>query len=537
MIGADARVPAMVLMRAPLGQRGSWAPTVLNAAQCVGWAIFELLIIATAVAALSDELLRLPGAVALDARVRRRRARARAARPDRLRAQVRAQVRGLGGARVAALPDLVGARRRRLRRALGPRGRGRLRRCSTASTSSSRSPSRGSRSPPTTRASRATAASAFWGTAVGYLLAEHLAVALGAILFFSRDVTDPAALPVAVAAGGLGAVLALLAVTVDETDEAFANAYSAAVSIQNLAPRAAAAGAPRRRRGRRDGRRADDRPALLPELPAHARLVLRAALRRPARRLARGGLALPRAGRLRRARRPLGDARRLDRRLRALPVAAPRRPVAGGSTRSARAPTSAIGATLPSFAVSFALGLAVATLGRRRVLEFGAVRGIAVDREPRAGHDRRRPPARRRRALPRRAGAAAPRRRLADRGALGRGRPPRARRAAGRARRSRGRWLPAPSTTTLRDPLPRRGARDVDRRPGLAVDARGRAGGRPGRVGAGRRPDARATSRPTCSRRSPATAGSRSTARRSSGPRWPGRSCSTPTSTRRCSAT
>ena len=56
MIGADARVPAMVLMRAPLGQRGSWGPTVLNAAQCIGWAIFELLIIATAVAALSDEL-------------------------------------------------------------------------------------------------------------------------------------------------------------------------------------------------------------------------------------------------------------------------------------------------------------------------------------------------------------------------------------------------------------------------------------------------------------------------------------------------
>jgi purine-cytosine permease-like protein len=33
-------------------------------------------------------------------------------------------------------------------------------------------------------------------------------------------------------------VLALAAVTVDETDEAFANVYSTAVSIQNLAPRA-----------------------------------------------------------------------------------------------------------------------------------------------------------------------------------------------------------------------------------------------------------------------------------------------------------
>ena len=56
LIGADGRVPAMVLMRAPLGRAGSAAPTVLNAAQCVGWAIFELLIIATAVAALSEEL-------------------------------------------------------------------------------------------------------------------------------------------------------------------------------------------------------------------------------------------------------------------------------------------------------------------------------------------------------------------------------------------------------------------------------------------------------------------------------------------------
>ena len=78
--------------------------------------------------------------------------------------------------------------------------------------------------------------SAFWGTAGGYFLAGTWMWVLGAILFFSRDITDPAALPVAVAAGGLGAVLALLAVTADETDEAFANSYSAAVSIQNLAP-------------------------------------------------------------------------------------------------------------------------------------------------------------------------------------------------------------------------------------------------------------------------------------------------------------
>ena len=54
-IGADARVPGMVLMRAPLGQ-GSYLPTGINVVQGIGWSVFELLIIATAAAALSDEL-------------------------------------------------------------------------------------------------------------------------------------------------------------------------------------------------------------------------------------------------------------------------------------------------------------------------------------------------------------------------------------------------------------------------------------------------------------------------------------------------
>src|SRR6185503_3458746 len=43
LIGADARVPSMVLQRAPLGRRGSYVATVLNVAQCMGWAIFELI--------------------------------------------------------------------------------------------------------------------------------------------------------------------------------------------------------------------------------------------------------------------------------------------------------------------------------------------------------------------------------------------------------------------------------------------------------------------------------------------------------------
>ena len=42
----------------------------------------------------------------------------------------------------------------------------------------------------------------------------------------------------AVAGGGVASALALLALTVDETDEPFANVYSAAVSLQNLFPAA-----------------------------------------------------------------------------------------------------------------------------------------------------------------------------------------------------------------------------------------------------------------------------------------------------------
>src|SRR3954447_25130863 len=55
-IGTDARVPAMVLMRAPLGQRGSYLATGLNVVQCLGWSVYELIIIASASAALSDRV-------------------------------------------------------------------------------------------------------------------------------------------------------------------------------------------------------------------------------------------------------------------------------------------------------------------------------------------------------------------------------------------------------------------------------------------------------------------------------------------------
>jgi NCS1 family nucleobase:cation symporter-1 len=236
MIGADGRVPAMVLLRAPLGRRGSALPTVLNAAQCVGWAIFELLIIATAAAALSDEVLGfraqwawtlLFGGAAL--------ALALVGPIDVVRKVLRkfaiwAVLASLLYLTWWALEDAG------LRSLLDRPGEGGSSVLEGVDLVVAITVSWIPLAADYTRFSRSRAA-AFWGTGGGYLAASVWLWALGAVLFFSRDVTDPAALPVAVAAGGVGATLALLAVTVDETDEAFANVYSTAVSIQNLAPR------------------------------------------------------------------------------------------------------------------------------------------------------------------------------------------------------------------------------------------------------------------------------------------------------------
>src|SRR5581483_11323667 len=48
LIGADVGVPTMVLLRPVLGIRGSYLPTVLNVVQLIGWATFEVIVMAQA---------------------------------------------------------------------------------------------------------------------------------------------------------------------------------------------------------------------------------------------------------------------------------------------------------------------------------------------------------------------------------------------------------------------------------------------------------------------------------------------------------
>ena len=235
-IGTDARVPGMVLMRAPLGRRGSYLPTGVNVLQGLGWTVFELLIIATAAAALSDELfgfraqwlwtlvfgafalvLALLGPIGFVRRFVRR--VAVWAVPVGL---VYLTWWALDGADLGALWDAPGT--------------GGLSVWQGADLVVAVTVSWTPLAADYTRFSTTRRAGGL-GTGIGYFVPDAWLLSLGVVLVLSRDLTDASALPAAVVAGGFAAILALFALLVTETDEAFANTYSAAVSLQNLLPR------------------------------------------------------------------------------------------------------------------------------------------------------------------------------------------------------------------------------------------------------------------------------------------------------------
>ena len=236
LIGSDGRVPAMVLQRAPLGRRGSYLATALNVVQCLGWAIFELIVIATAAGLLCDQLfgfkavwvwkLVFGGVAALLALLG----------PIGF---VRRFVRKF--AIWAVLASVVylawwivdGAHLARMWSEGGHHGSFWLAVDTVVAVTVSWAPLVADY----TRFSR-DRRSAFFGVGIGYLLPTLFQFGFGSILVLSRGVnpSHPELILTAIAGGGLAAALALLALTVDETDEAFANVYSSAVSTQNLFP-------------------------------------------------------------------------------------------------------------------------------------------------------------------------------------------------------------------------------------------------------------------------------------------------------------
>jgi nucleobase:cation symporter-1, NCS1 family len=238
LIGADGRVPTMVLQRAPLGTRGSYLATVLNVLQCLGWAIFELIVIATAAGLLCDKLfgfkaiwlwklvfgatatvLALLGPIGFVRRFVRKFAIWAV-----LASLVYLTWWILHGAHVVHLWSHGGTHHGSFWLAVD----------TVVAVTVSWAPLVADY----TRFSR-DRRSAFWGAGVGYLLPTLYQFGFGSILVLSRgvDPNHPELILTAIAGGGAAAALALLALTVDETDEAFANVYSAAVSLQNLVPR------------------------------------------------------------------------------------------------------------------------------------------------------------------------------------------------------------------------------------------------------------------------------------------------------------
>lgn len=80
-------------------------------------------------------------------------------------------------------------------------------------------------------------APAFWGTTLGYLVANVWFYTLGALIVLGmRTSAEPKAFVEAIAL--LAGPLVLLVLLADETDEAWADLYSCAVSIQNVFPHA-----------------------------------------------------------------------------------------------------------------------------------------------------------------------------------------------------------------------------------------------------------------------------------------------------------
>ena len=238
LIGADGRVPTMVLQRAPLGRRGSYIATALNIAQCLGWAIFELIVIATAAGLLCDKLfgfeatwawkllfgalaavLALMGPIGFVRRfVRKFAIWAVAASVVYLSWWI------LDGADLSALWSQPGTHHGSFWLAVD----------TVIAVTVSWAPLVADY----TRFSK-DRRSAFFGVGIGYLLPTLFQFGFGSILVLSRgvDPNHPELILTAIAGGGAAAALALLALTVDETDEAFANVYSSAVSTQNVLTR------------------------------------------------------------------------------------------------------------------------------------------------------------------------------------------------------------------------------------------------------------------------------------------------------------
>ncbi|MBA2624711.1 MAG: cytosine permease [Acidimicrobiia bacterium] len=223
--GARTGAPAMVLLRGLLGRHGSYLPTALNLAQCFGWAVFEIVIIAEAAARLTDESLRplfvvLAGAVAT----------LMAIRPLGVITVLKRVAVWLVLASTAYLLVQV------LRSPLPAWSEGSWDGFwKSADLVIALPVSWVPLAADYSRHSR-TGRDAFLGAFLGYSTSSIAFFALGVLALAAYGLEPGFDVIDALLVVPAGAV-ALVVLAVDEVDEAFANVYSTAVSAQNVAPR------------------------------------------------------------------------------------------------------------------------------------------------------------------------------------------------------------------------------------------------------------------------------------------------------------
>jgi nucleobase:cation symporter-1, NCS1 family len=225
-------VPTMVLYRAPLGLRGSLLPTTFNVVQNLGWATFELFVIAAAAAEVSERVLgfggRLLWVVVFGAITT---AMAVAGPLTVIRRWLERFAIWAVLASTAYLTWYALARFD-LGRLAGRPGEGGLSFWAGVDIAIALPISWVPLVADYARFGRSARAS-FWGTAVGYFLAQVWFYALGVLFLLGIGQGDVIAAVVAVPVG----LLAMAVLVVDETDEVFANLYSTGISLQNALPR------------------------------------------------------------------------------------------------------------------------------------------------------------------------------------------------------------------------------------------------------------------------------------------------------------
>jgi len=234
LVGSRTGVPTMVCLRPLLGVRGSYLPTAINVFQLVGWTVFELVIMGHAANAVSRQLLGWDAYVFWTA--------------------VFAAIvilMGVGGpvavirqwlARYAVWAVLLTTlwlswyllTRYSLAALLAKPGTGELSFWAAVDIVIAMPISWMPLVADYNRFARRSA-SAFWGTGLGYLAANLWFYALGAVMLLASGVTqEPKGFVSALAL--IAGPLAVLILLVDETDEAWADLYSTAVSLQNIFP-------------------------------------------------------------------------------------------------------------------------------------------------------------------------------------------------------------------------------------------------------------------------------------------------------------